>query len=160
MDCQDNRRYHPYSLPGDARQERYIGREWQRPNHSPPYAAGHRGGRKSRYPTGRRGTVNFSRSINREEVYRSHTSHRQVRSSDGHRDTRYDGLHRRPSPPWYQGRSMHYGPPRPPTHYYYRRNTRLHVPYREAGYGPPGPLRLHPKSARPTGTCPTGLVVL
>ena len=156
MDCQDNRRYHPYSLPGDARQERYIGREWQRQNHSPPYAAGHRGGRKSRYPTGRRGTGNFSRSISREEVYQSHPSHRPVRSSDGHTDPRYDGLHRRPSPPWYQGRSMHYGPPRPPSHYYYQRNTRVH--YREAGYGPPGSL--HPKSTRPTGTCPTGLVVL
>ena len=158
MDCHDNHRYHPYATPGDPRHGRYIGREWQRQSHNPPFANGHRGGRNGRYPSGRRGTGNFSRSIDREDMYHSHPSHRPVRSIEGHIDPRYDGPHQRPSPPWYQGRSMHYGPPRPPTNYYYERNIRLH--YREAGYGPPGSPRLHPKSTRLTSTRPTGLVVM
>jgi len=157
MDCHVNHHYHPYSPPGESRQERYIGREWQRRNHNPPYAAGHRGGRNRRYLSGRRGTGNVSQAINREELYHSHPSHRQLRSSAGHIDPRYDEPHQISSPPWYQGRSLHYGPPRPPTHYYYQRNIRLH--YREAGYGPPGLLRMHPKSTRPTSTHPTGLAV-
>lgn len=156
MDCLDNRRYHPYAPPANARQERYLGKEWQRRDHNPLFRPdGHRGGRNHRYPGGRRGTGHMSRSMDRDDIYHSHPSHRPVRSGEGHLDPRYEGPPRRPSPPWYQGRSMHYGPPRPPTNYYYERNTRVH--YRDAGYSPPP--RLHPKSMRHGSARPTGLVV-
>ena len=158
MDCHKNPRYHPYAPPADARHERYLGREWNRQDQNPPFPLdGHRGGRNSRYSNGRRGTGNMSRSMDREDIYHSHPAHRPVRSPERHFHSRYDGPQRRPSSPWYQGRSMHNGPPRPPINYYmyYERNTRVH--YREAGYGPPP--RLHPKSMRSASTPPTGLVV-
>lgn len=151
MDCHDNHRYHPYAPPADARQGILPGngREWHRQDQKPLFLNGNRGGRNSRYASGRRGTGSMLRSMDREEMY--HSSHRP---GEGCLDPRYEGPLRRPSPPWYQGRSMNYGPPRPPNNYYYERNTRVH--YREAGYRPPP--RLHPKSMRLASTSPTGLV--
>lgn len=147
MDCHDNHRYHPYA-PADGPHERYVGREWYRRDHA-PFPSGHRGARNGRYSSGRRGTGS-QRLAGREEMYRPPQDHRSVRPVERHLDSRYERPQRRISPPWYQGRSMHYGPPRPPFG-----NNRVH--YRAAGYSPHP--RVHPKSMRPASSHPTGLVL-
>lgn len=152
MDCPANHRYHPYAPPADARCKRFIGpgKEWNRQNHDAPFPDGFRGGRQSRYQRGRRGTGNMLRPMNREDLYQPHPSHVPVKSSEGRL---YDGPQQKASPSWYQGRSMNYGPPRPPANYYFQRNTRVH--YRGGGYSPPP--RLH-HNMRPARTSPTGLI--
>ena len=163
MDCHDNHRYHPYAPPADSRHERYLGRDWFRRDHY-PFPSG-RGARNGRYMSGRRGTGTPSRSLEREDMYHPPLNHEPVRHREGHLDSRYERLQRTPSPQWYQGRSMHYGPPRPPTNYYFERERNLRWPsgnnrvhYRAAGYSPHP--RLYPKSMRPASSHPTGLVLI
>ena len=163
MDLHDNRRYHPYVPPADGRHKGYNGREWYRQDCNPFPVGQSRGARGSRYSSTRRGTGTPPRSLNREGVYHPPLDQRPVRGSEGYLDPRYERPQRRPSPPWYQGRSMHYGPPRPPTNYYYERERNLRwssgnhrVHYRAAGYSPQP--RVHPKSMRPASSRPTGLV--
>ncbi|PFX17666.1 Histone-lysine N-methyltransferase EHMT1 [Stylophora pistillata] len=135
MDCPANHRYHPHAPPS-----RFLGKEWKGQN----YDARLPGGRQGRQQRGRRGAGNMAKPRSREDLYQSYSS-RALPKGQPHKNS---------SPSWHPGRSMNYGPPRPPATFYCQRNTRVH--YRGGGYS--SPPKVHPKSLRPACASSKGLI--
>ena len=141
MDFHGHRRYHPYTPPVDAHRGR-----------NQPFPNGQTGGWNGRYSSVHRG-LGSQRSLTRG-MFHHPPEHSSVSTNKTPFYPRYPGPQPRLS--WFQGRSMHYGVPRPPTNYYSEQRERnFRWPsYRAARYGPYP--RLHPKhmgiaSSRSTG---------
>lgn len=143
MDFHGHRRYHPYTPPVGA----HRGRNQPLPN-------GQTGAWNGRYSSVHRG-LGSQRSLTRG-MFHHPPEHSSVSTNKTPFYPRYPGPQPRLS--WFQGRSMHYGVPRPPTNYYSEQRERnFRWPsYRAARYGPYP--RLHPKHMGIASSHSTGLV--
>ena len=143
MDFRGQRRYHPFAPPVDAHHGR-----------NQPFPNGQTGAWNGRYSRVHRG-LGSQRSLSRG-MFHHPPEHSSVSTNKTPFYPRYLGPQPRLS--WFQGRSMHYGVPRPPTNYYSEQRERnFRWPsYRAARYGPYP--RLPPKHMGTASSCSTGLV--